>query len=223
MIKRKEILNDILQDLRRVAPYVVSFYLLILAISFLLPSFRNEINWTVFNIAALAFFLLAGFERIKEFVAFGHKKFVEGWNSMGCVDRFKLLVSLLLAGFKKLKEFTALLFGKFIKKWKSISWFDRVALLISLLLLGYSIYSKIEILNFIVLTYGLLSFCLVWDSRIPAGFAIALLVVCMFLLIFKQADLAEKSAIFVYYFLIISVATGMRECRREETSEEECG
>lgn len=221
MIKRKEIMDDILQDLMAVAPYVVSFYLLILAISFLLPSFKNEVNWPVFNVSAIVFFLLAGFEKMKEFVMFGHKRFVEGWNSIGWVDRFKLLVGLLLAGFKKLKEFVVFLVASVVGGWKSKGWFDRVALLISLLLLGYSIYSKIEVLNFIALAYGLISFCLVLDSRIPAGFALALLACCTFLSIFKHEGAAESMAVFVYYFLIISVATRMRECRRGQVLEKQ--
>lgn len=44
-----------------------------------------------------------------------------------------------------------------------------------------------------------------WDNRIIALFALGFLVSCPFLLIFKKEVLAEQSAVYAYYFLVITV------------------
>lgn len=54
------------------------------------------------------------------------------------------------------------------------------------------------------------------SSRFPAGAAVALLVLTALLLVFKKLDLAETSAIWAYYSMILIVVMAMGEINKEE-------
>lgn len=56
------------------------------------------------------------------------------------------------------------------------------------------------------------------SSRIPAVFAIALLVATALLLVFKKEDWAEISAIWAYYAMTLIVAMAMYELKAESLS-----
>lgn len=53
-----------------------------------------------------------------------------------------------------------------------------------------------------------------WDSRIMAVLALACLITCPFLLIFKNKLLAENFAIYTYYFLVLTVILQIIEYKR---------
>lgn len=55
------------------------------------------------------------------------------------------------------------------------------------------------------------------SSRIPAIVALAFLSITPFLLVFKRDILAEETAIYAYYFLILTVVMAIYEIRKEDT------
>lgn len=57
------------------------------------------------------------------------------------------------------------------------------------------------------------------SSRLIAIPALAFLAFTPFLLIFKKPELAEESAIYAYYFLIMATLMGIYEIRKEENNE----
>jgi hypothetical protein len=54
------------------------------------------------------------------------------------------------------------------------------------------------------------------SSRIPAIVALAFLAFTPFLLVFKRDILAEETAIYAYYFLILTVVMAIYEIRKED-------
>jgi len=50
-----------------------------------------------------------------------------------------------------------------------------------------------------------------WDSRILAGLAIFLFLICFFLMIIKKQEAAELLAIYVFYVLVMTVISQIGE------------
>lgn len=59
------------------------------------------------------------------------------------------------------------------------------------------------------------------DSRVPIGFALVCLIACPFILLFHYQLLADKFAIWAYYFLVIGVVLQIIEFIREPRQKEE--
>ena len=53
-----------------------------------------------------------------------------------------------------------------------------------------------------------------WDNRVIGGLALLSLASCPFLLLFKQADLAEIMAVYAYFFLVLTVVLQIIEYQR---------
>ncbi len=86
---------------------------------------------------------------------------------------------------------------------------------IIVVVLIFALFQRIEVIDFFVLSYALISILFVMESRIAVGIALACLICCPFLLIQKNGVLAETTAVYAYYFLVITVLTQIREHRRE--------
>lgn len=183
--KVKEIINHFFQDLRITSPFILIFYLIFLLVALFFQSIRVYVNWPLFYLSAL-FFLF-----------------------------FSLKSKTVIFFLETIKKLINILYKYFNKKYKIWTLFDWFIVLSGILLLACSLYCKIGVFNFLVLFYGIVSFCLILDSRIAAGLALFLLICCLFLLIFKNNILAEKFAVFSYYFLVITACTGIRECRKK--------
>ena len=83
------------------------------------------------------------------------------------------------------------------------------------LILGFSLFQGVYVVDFFVLLFGLISVLFGLDMRISAGCALALLVLCPFLLAFNQNGFAETAAVYAYYFLVIAVFTAVGDQTRE--------
>lgn len=94
--------------------------------------------------------------------------------------------------------------------------YAKVVIISILVFLGY--YYNIGAIDLTILFFGLMSFFYVLDSRLAASVALAGLVLCPLLLFRKNDALAEKVATKVYYFLVITVATQLRELQRDENT-----
>jgi uncharacterized membrane protein len=75
---------------------------------------------------------------------------------------------------------------------------------------------SVGIINLFVLLYALISFLFVCDSRAAASIALLLLASCPMLLLMKKDLWAENTAVYAYYFLVITVLTQIRELRRDD-------
>lgn len=102
---------------------------------------------------------------------------------------------------------------------KKINWTKPLIFKIAFIAVAviyFLFFKEMEIIDFWVLCYAMISILFILDSRFAAGTALLLLVICPFLLILKKDNMAEVVAIYAYYFLIITVITAIRECLREE-------
>ena len=73
-------------------------------------------------------------------------------------------------------------------------------------------FSGFEIkVEYLILSYMVLSVALRLDSRISIGSALVLLMACPFLLMFYYEALAENAAVYAYYFLVIGVVLQIKD------------
>jgi hypothetical protein len=77
--------------------------------------------------------------------------------------------------------------------------------------LVFALYRNIEPLDFMVIFYALATVLFLVDYRITAGVALMLFVICPIALIFKKDGFAELVAVYVYYFLVITVISQIKE------------
>lgn len=91
----------------------------------------------------------------------------------------------------------------------------QIKMVLILAVLIFALAKSIGPIDFIVLAYALASVLFIFESRIPAVLALVLLATCPFLLMFKQDAVAEASAIYAYYFLVITVMTQIAEYFKE--------
>ncbi|MDI6892106.1 MAG: LytR C-terminal domain-containing protein [Actinomycetota bacterium] len=115
--------------------------------------------------------------------------------------------------------------------WKSpipkISRKSKLVIILLSLIVFSAIFGSLSISGFVlrieylILLHLFLS--LIWgmDSRISIGVALSFLMCCPFLLIFKCEQLAERIAIYAFYFLVVGVVLQLIEHMREKIPEEE--
>jgi hypothetical protein len=95
---------------------------------------------------------------------------------------------------------------------KELNWKDISILAVSLALAIYLKWNVFEAVIFCVFVYIILR---PLPSRYLAMPALFFLVLTPFFLVFKQEDIAEQSAIYCYYFLIMTVMMGIYEVRKD--------
>lgn len=113
------------------------------------------------------------------------------------------------------KQVLEILIGFAVLKIKKLKKTEYIKIGIIIIVLGYAVNNKINIINFSILAYALISVLFIVESRIAAGLALMLLVSIPFLLIVKKNEMAEQVAIYAYYFLVITVLTQIREYKKE--------
>jgi hypothetical protein len=101
---------------------------------------------------------------------------------------------------------------------KKLNWKDGVFLSFSLFMGIYLKWNFFEVAIFLIFIYIILHPV---ESRIMAMPALFFLVLTPFFLVFKQEIIAEKLAIYCYYFLIMTVMMGIYEVRQEDRNREE--
>jgi len=95
-------------------------------------------------------------------------------------------------------------------KLKSVTFSSWIKIVIIAAVLILALRLDIGVLEFIILGYGLISVIFILASRWSAIAAAILLGFCPIFLILKKEGLAEITAIYAYYFLIIIVLTQIR-------------
>ena len=79
------------------------------------------------------------------------------------------------------------------------------------IILYYFLERGVGIIDFIVLSYALISIIFIINGRIAALVAFTLFALCLLFLILKRSDLSEVFAVYTYYFLTIAVTIRFRE------------
>lgn len=223
MNKAKNIIRLVLGNIAAFFPYFFVFYILSLVLSFAFPSWEPFFYWPAFHWCILIFGLLTLVSYLIQGGVSGAKRTVinfrkythgRGWIKTGRV--LKAIVVVLLNMF-------IVPLRKLAKELKKIKKKDWIKIAIVLMVLIFALYEKLGIIDCIILSYGLISFLFVVDSRIAAGLALLFLAACPILLIFKEDAFAETMAVYAYYFLIITVIGQIIEHIRGEKGLEKGG
>jgi hypothetical protein len=187
----------ILDDLEKMTigffPYLFIFYLISVVLALFFSFWRLIIYWPAFHGLIIVYSIFYIFKAIKT------KENV-----------FNPLILALIKIYRWLKSFCFWLLKK-ISKLKRLDWI-KISIIVVILILA--IWRGIGLLDLGVLSFGLLSSFFIFDSRISAGSALLLLALCPVLILLKKSGLAEGTAIYAYYFLVITVVTQIREFKK---------
>lgn len=124
----------------------------------------------------------------------------------------KLLGNFFIFVFQETKR---LLFGTIQNLAEKLTGKNLIKIGFLAIILIFLLFRQMNPINFLVLAYALVSVLFILESRIAAVIALLFLISCPILLIFKKMPIAETTAVYAYYFLIIAVVTQIREYWRE--------
>jgi len=209
-INSKILLAELKEKIRNFYPYLLGFYLLSLVVANFWKDWSRFFNWPAFHGVIIFFTLilistfkfkihLKNYFKIKDFKLRRHFIITITKNS---AHRF----------YKELRKYFSLIYAKLA----SLSRRTWLKIFIIAIVLILAIFKEIAIFDFLVLVYALISVLFILDSRYAAGTALVFLAACPFLLILKKDLWAESSAIYAYYFLVITVITQIRELKKED-------
>lgn len=184
--------------IREFYPYFLGFYLLALVVAFFSKTWSSFFYWPAFH-SSIVFFSLLFVLTFKFNFRFNRQTII---------------------GFKEnsFRETNIQFRRYFIPVYSKLSSLSRrtwLKIFIISVVLILALFKELGVLDFLVLFYALISVLFMLDSRWSAGLALVLLASCPILLIFNKDVLAEKFAIYVYYFLVITVLTQIREFKQD--------
>jgi hypothetical protein len=194
------ILKLVADDIASIFPYFLAFYIISLFVSIFFTQWRGYFYWPAFNLSVVFLALISlGSEKVRIFL-----KSIA--NGKGVTQKSGTMVRRGILSLKK----------SFWKK--NLRKSDYLKLVAILLILIFSLFQGIYVFDFFVLFFGLVSVLFVLDMRLSAGCALVLLAACPFLLAFNENAFAETAAVYAYYFLVITVFTGIAENMNRKTS-----
>ena len=204
-----KISNLVLQQITEVFPYILGFYVICLILSYFFERWKLFFNWPVFHSSVIILGVLSLLSKKgKRFLFFLIQRRLIREKFINFVTKFKLFK---LSEIKP-RNLVIFVFAR-IRKLSEISYI-KIGFII--IILAYSLYKGLNLIDFLVFSYALVSIAFILESRIAAVIALLFLISCPVLLILKKAPFAEAMAVYAYYFLIITVATQLREyCRKE--------
>ncbi|MBU4481717.1 hypothetical protein KKH59_05435 [Patescibacteria group bacterium] len=202
MERIKKIIKLVLDEIAGIYLYFLAFYFTCLVLSFFFESWNLFFNWKAFQFSAIIFGILS-------LLSDKGKKFI-----LSKIEplKFKRKIKFIIF-FKKIFVDLISFFPKKITKKNYLKIILMSVILIYILIKG------IEVINFFILAYGLISVLFIMESRLAAGIALLFLISCPILLILKKEGMAETLAIYAYYFLVITVLTQIREYIKENREE----
>lgn len=100
-------------------------------------------------------------------------------------------------------------------KIKRVHYSENLKRAIVVAIVGFSLYKGMSIPNVLVLGYALCAVLFIGDVRISGGLALLFLSLIPFLLVLHKDTLAENIAVYVYYFLVLTVFGQIKEYARE--------
>ena len=205
--KIKTIFKLVLSQIAEVFPYVLGVYIVCLIISYFFERWKLFFNWSVFHssVAVLGVLALSSKKGRRFFLV---QRRLTWEKFINFVTKFKLF---------KLSEIKPRsLVISILARIRKLSKIGYIKIGFVMIILAYSLYKGLNLIDFLVFSYALVSIAFILESRIAAVIALLFLISCPVLLILKKAPFAEAMAVYAYYFLIITVATQLREyCRKE--------
>lgn len=176
-------------------PYFIIFYALALIASWQFKNWRPFFNWFGMHVLAIIFTVLF--------------LFISGWRFRDSFYDFFSLVKRRIKKFFLFLKNTFILMPRRDKIWLAVKIFIITTSLI------YASYQALSTMKLLVLAYALATILFVVDSRLSAGLALFFLISCPILIVIKKGKLVEDSAVYAYYFLIITVLARIKEMWRE--------
>lgn len=212
-IDPKKLQEEISGRIREFYPYLLAFYFLSLFISIFSETWSNFFNWPAFHVVMIFFSLLFALTfkfrfKFRRVFKFKHIFKVGSFKIIGLVKNSSREVS------RQVHQYFTLIYSKLVKINRK-AWL-KIFIIITILI--FALFKEIGVLDFLVLLYALISFLFIVNSRYSAAAALIFLAACPFLLIFKKDVLAENSAIYAYYFLVITVLTQIREFKKDKNN-----
>jgi hypothetical protein len=214
-ISSKVLQSEIKGRVREFYPYFLGFYLFSLLVSYFSKTWSGFFYWPAFHGSIILFslFFIFAFKFNFQFlrgrqISYSIKNFIHLKFYLGAVRLTKNSAHQVLLQLRLYFLFISSHLAK-------LSRYDWLKIMLIVIILIFSLTKEIGVLDFGVLLYALVSFLFIIDSRYAAGAAIVFLAACPFLLIFKQNLMAENSAIYAYYLLVITVLTQVRELKRD--------
>jgi hypothetical protein len=195
-IDRKILLAEIKRRIREFYPYFLGFYFLSLMVAVFSKMWRGFFYWPAFHILIIFFSMLF----VLTFA------FDDGFRVS---DIAKYLIRQVIA--RSRQHFIFVRSG--LMRLSRRTW---LKLLLIAAIMIVALLKSVGIINLFVLLYALISFLFVCDSRAAASIALLLLASCPMLLLMKKDLWAENTAVYAYYFLVITVLTQIRELRRDD-------
>ncbi|MFA5644684.1 MAG: hypothetical protein WC928_04160 [Patescibacteria group bacterium] len=229
-INVKILLQEIKKKIQEFYPYFLSFYIFSLFVSIFSKTWKSFFYWPAFHGSIIFFSLLLfltfkfkfKFRRIfkinrfelKNIFRAGNLKLKQGWK-IGSFIVIDLVKKTSRQADRQFRQYLLWLKNKLVRI-KRRAW---MKIFIIAVILIFALFKEIDVINFLVLLYALISFLFILDSRYSAAAALIFLAACPFLLIFKKDALAENAAIYAYYFLVITVLTQIIELYRDSRAE----
>ena len=204
--KTVRVLKLVADDVAAFFPYFFGFWLISFCVSIFFPTWRGYFNWPAFDLSVLFLALISLWsDTVQNFW-----KGVRGISKKGGEKGFEVFARAVILGAALIP-----IWKKILSWQKGLGRSDYYKIAAMVLVLGFSLFQGIYVVDFFVLLFGLISVLFGLDMRISAGCALALLVLCPFLLAFNQNGFAETAAVYAYYFLVIAVCTAIGDHLRE--------
>ena len=206
LIMRKKyarITQLLIDDLTEFFPYLLVFYLICLILSFFSKSWKAFFYWPAFLGVVILFGVLCFFStQAKEY--FKNKPQIN--QKVNIIKQYlSFLGNLIISVIKK--------------RLKAVILKDGIKIGIIGVVLIFSLLQGIGTINFLILGFALLSLFFSIDSRIAAAAALILLALCPLFAVLKQEIRLENTAVYAYYFLLITVISQIKELLRETKTE----
>jgi len=248
MNKISRIIKLVLNDIAEFFPYFLAFYIIAVLLSLFSTSWKMFFNWPAFHTTTVVLGVLSIFgnpsktivreirDKAKSPIKTIFSKILQ--PSIRKTNRLKYIIYWLLFRAYRLSIIvfytirwllillTSILSiivrslaNLLIKKVKKLSRYEYEKVILVFVVLIFALYKNIDVFDFMVLSYALISFLFFIDSRITATVALTLLIFCPIFLIIKKDALAELFGIYTYYFLIITVIAQIKECYRQSKSQ----
>lgn len=196
----RKIIKLILNDIANAYIWLAAFYIVSVILSYFIKSLHSFFDWPAFNAIMVVFGILA---LVSEK---GRKMFFVKGKKNKFNNSRKLFINKTSLEKIERRAYTIL---------KNLNKKDYVKIGVIIAILFYSIIQKTNIIDFFILAYALFSILFVIKSRVAAFIALILLILIPVQLIEKKEATAEITAVYAYYFLVISVLIQIGEYYRE--------
>ncbi|MEK9153654.1 MAG: hypothetical protein AAB723_03590 [Patescibacteria group bacterium] len=202
--KSFKILNLVLEQITEFFPYILGFYIVCLVLSYFFERWKLFFNWPVFHSSVIILGVLVLLNKKGKRFFLNQRRLTRG-KFIKFILKFKL---------SEIKPRSLIIF--IFARIKKISKIGYIKIGFIIIILSYLLYKGAGPIDFLIFGYALVSILFILKSRIAAAIALLFLISCPILLSLKKGPIAEVTAVYAYYFLVIATLTQLREYWREE-------